>query len=61
MGWNVSRTGDNTVWRFIAFYLGVRCPRCQEQRSDTGYEETGHRGLGFIFSSIRSVHFMLAR
>jgi len=32
----------------------------QEQRSDTGYEETGYRGLGFIFSSIRSAHFTLA-
>jgi hypothetical protein len=31
------------------------------QRSDVGYEETGHRGFGFIFSSIRSAHFMLAR
>jgi predicted PolB exonuclease-like 3'-5' exonuclease len=27
----------------------MRCPRCQEQCSDTGYEETGHRGLRFIF------------
>jgi len=35
--------------------------RCQEQRSDTGYEGASHRGLGFIFSSIRSAHFMLAR
>jgi hypothetical protein len=33
----------------------------RQQHSDTGYEETGHRGLGFIFSSIRSAHFMLAR
>ena len=40
--------------------FGVRCPCCQEQRSDNGYEETGHRGLGFIFSSIRSAHFTLA-
>jgi hypothetical protein len=40
--------------------FGVRCPRCQEQCSDTGYEETGHRGLGFIFRSIRSAHFSLA-
>jgi len=35
--------------------------RCQEQRSDTGYEGASHRGLGFIFSSIHSAHFMLAR
>jgi hypothetical protein len=34
--------------------------RCQKQRGDTGYEETGHRGPGFIFSSIRSAHFTLA-
>jgi hypothetical protein len=32
----------------------------KEQRSDTGYEETGHRDPGFIFSSIRSAHFTLA-
>jgi len=32
----------------------------KEQPRDTGYEETGHRGLGFIFSSIRSAHFTLA-
>jgi hypothetical protein len=40
--------------------ISVRCPRCQEQRSDTGYEGASHRGPGFIFSSIRSAHFTLA-
>src|SRR5215831_9466836 len=48
-------------WMVVNF---LRCfsdrPRCQEQRSDTGYEETGYCGLGFIFSSIRSAHFTLA-
>ena len=52
--------GVHLIWEISIVGLGLCRPRCQEQRSDTGYEETGHRGLGFIFSSIRSAHFTLA-
>jgi len=33
---------------FPLFTVGVRCPCCQEQRRDTGYKYSVHRGAFFL-------------
>ena len=41
---------------FLSIFASVRCPCCQEQRSD-GYEETDHRSSSTADTSLQRLPF----